>query len=222
MGVVIQCSIAVLLVSFLIFSLWVTVPTDQTFENMFPNVIFMHGWGNMAIEPVAADNSTLPELPAEKMSALNGLYGHEMMFYHKTMDRFIPWEDRSKYRVWSCSVLCSPPSGTPGSSVALVLYSQNPKRHVWYVVELNDEDANSPVVYGRTKFRKNPHYDVPWVTHTPGDAVKPKNMDGVFITISWSLFKMDTPEKWTTAACLLLGTVASAWACRRSMFDDDD
>lgn len=46
-----------------------------------------------------------------------------------------------------------------------------------YLAEFRDEDANSPVIYARTKLRKAPTYRVPWLTVTPGGELKPKDLE---------------------------------------------
>lgn len=45
------------------------------------------------------------------------------------------------------------------------------------MAEFRDEDANSPVIYARTKLRKAPTYRVPWLTVTPGGELKPKDLE---------------------------------------------
>ena len=73
-----------------------------------------------------------------------------------------------------------------------------------YLTEFRDEDANSPIIYARTKsgssdfssppntqpsaasksppfsfprLRKSPTYRVPWLTVTPGGEIKPKDLE---------------------------------------------
>jgi len=130
-------------------------------------------------------------------------------FYHKSFDRFIPWEERGKATIFSCTLFCSPVNKT-GQNVmlALVHMSHDPKKHMWYLIEMQDEDANSPVLYARTKFRKQINYRVPWVTVTPGGEIKPKDLPDAHIFSAWDAFRFDTPLKWACTVLILGGTVA--------------
>merc|ERR1711939_427135 len=148
----------------------------------FPNVVFVAGFGDEDIEPISHDNSTMPVIKAAQTSRLNGLYQYHPMFYHKSMDRFIPWEERGKSMIFSCSFYCGP-MNTSGKDVmlALVHMSHEPKKHLWYLLELTDEDANSPILYARSKFRKTVSYGSPWVTMTPGGDIKSKDLKNVYV-----------------------------------------
>merc|ERR1712151_575254 len=81
--------------------------------------------------------------------------------------------------------------------MGLLHIAPDPKKNLWYLMELRDEDANSPIIYGRTKFRKSPTYrDTSWLTVTPGGELKPKELKDVYMITGWDAFRFDTPVKW--------------------------
>merc|ERR1719230_719395 len=138
------------------------VPTEQTLFMVFPNVLVLQGFGTEGLDPISFDNNSLPSLTTEEASKLNGLYQYSPMFYHKSMDRFIPWEDRGTTTTFECTMFCSA-MNTTGVDVRLALVHTSPgesegKKNLWYLLEFRDGDANSPIVYARSKFRKSPTY----------------------------------------------------------------
>merc|ERR1719162_112962 len=84
------------------------VPTEQTLSATFPNVVILRGYGTEKIEPISFDNNTLDALEDWQASKLNGIYQYDPLFYHKTLDRFIPWEDRGKTMIWTCTLFFGP------------------------------------------------------------------------------------------------------------------
>jgi len=194
---------------------WMVVPTEQTLDAHFPNVIMLRGFGSEEIDPISFDNNTVPSLTMAEASQLNGLYQFDHLFYHKTFDRFIPWEERDKALIWECTLFCSPlNSSATNVRLALVHTSPDPKRNMWYLIEMRDDDANSPIIYARSKFRKSPTYRSPWVTVTPGGEIKPRDLPDVHIFTAWDGFRFDTPLKWGVTAGVILSSVAFFRWCR--------
>jgi len=199
--------------------MWMVVPTEQTLNATFPNVVILRGYGSEKIDPISFDNTSLPQLEDSQASALNGIYQFDPLFYHKTLDRFIPWEDQGKTDVWSCTMFCSPFNRTAKDvKLALVHTSSEPKKNLWYLIELHDDDVNSPIVLGRSKMRKVPTYRVPWMTVTPGGEIKPRDLPDVHLITAWDAFRFDTPMKWAGTGLVLVGG-ALFWRSRR---EDDD
>lgn len=198
--------------------MWMVVPIEQTLGSTFPNVLVVSGLGKDLIEPVSFDNISLGALTESEAIGLNGFYQFDFRFYHKTMDRFIPWEDRHKAIVWSCTLFCRPINATQRRDQAVLIhYSPDPKKHLWYLTELREDDANSPIIFARSKYRKQHTYRSPWLTVTPGGEVKPRDLPDVHLLSAWDMFRFDTPLKWGVTVTLVL--LAGLWyMCRR---DDD-
>mmetsp|Transcript_71350 Transcript_71350/g.204726 ORF Transcript_71350/g.204726 Transcript_71350/m.204726 type:complete len:220 (-) Transcript_71350:118-777(-) len=212
------CGALLALFSAIIF-MWMVTPTEQTLAAVFPNVIIMSGFGSEQIDPISFDNNSLPELPAAQASRFNGIYQFDPMFYHKSLDRFIPWESRDKTHIFSCTLFCGP-MNTSAKEVKLALVHTSPgeKRNLWYLLEFADEDANSPIVIARTKFRKEATYRVPWMTVTPGGEIKPRDLLDVHLITGWDAFRFDTPLKW---GCTVAFVALIALLCH-SRKDKDD
>merc|ERR1719350_2373 len=168
------------------------------------------GFGNEGIEPISFDNSTVEPVTAADASRFNGMFQYNPLFYHKTLDRFIPWEDRYKSDVWECILFCGPTASSEAQLV-LVHHSLEPKKNLWYMLELRDNDVNSPIILARTKYRKAITYQVPWMTVTPGGEVKPKDLKDVYMVTAWDAFRFDTPLKWVSTLAILVGTVYLFW-----------
>merc|ERR1719316_1286806 len=153
------------IVSFLAL-VWMVVPTEQTLDVTFPNVLILTGFGKEDIEPVTHDNQTLPIIPAAEAASLNGFYQYNAMFYHKSLDRFIPWEERGMVSVWECTLFCGGVNASTRAETKVALMQQTvaPKKHIWWLMEAREEDANSPVLLARTKYRKVATYRVPFMT----------------------------------------------------------
>lgn len=194
--------------------MWAVVPTEQSLDAHFPNVVMLRGFGSDTIEPISFDNNSLPVLEKSDASYLNGIYQFDPLFYHKTLDRFIPWEERDKTSVWECTLFCSPMNRTSDVKLALVHTSPDGKKHLWYLLEFRDGDANSPIIYARSKYRKAPTYRCPWMTVTPGGEIKPRDLPDVHLISAWDAFRFDTPLKWAVTAVLVAGTVAW-WRSRK-------
>ncbi|CAE7498328.1 unnamed protein product [Symbiodinium natans] len=218
MGSAVQVCVASLgMVGVLIF-MWLAVPTEQTLDLKFPNVVILRGFGNADIDPISFDNNTLPGITAAEASQFNGFYQFEPLFYHKSFDRFVPWEQREKTMVFSCTLGCSAYNTTAKEvKLALVHASLDGKRYSWYLTEMRDEDANSPIIYARTKLRKSPTYRVPWLTVTPGGDLKPRDLEDVDIITAWDALRFDTPLKWGVTA-VIVGAIV-LW-CRSKEKDD--
>merc|ERR1712222_202727 len=91
------------------------------------------------IDPISHDNATLPTLESSQVSRFNGFYQFDPLFYHKSFDRLIPWEDRGKATIWECTMFCSPLNKTGvGMKLALVHMEQAPKKNLWYLLEMHD------------------------------------------------------------------------------------
>jgi len=206
------------LLAFLVL-VWMMVPTEQTLMARFPNVVIARGFGSEDIDPISFDNTTLPALSKSQASYLNGLYQYDPLFYHKSFDRFIAWEDRYKATIFECTLFCGAMNRTgPDTRLALVHYSPDEKKHLWYLIEMHDDDANSPYIYARSKFRKSETYRSPWMTVTPGGDIKPHDLKDVYLTTAWDLFAFDTPLKWGVTAAIVIG-IAVLWKVRK---DKDD
>merc|ERR1712217_744161 len=177
------------------------------------------GFGSESIDPISFDNNSMPTLDKSQVSSLNGLYQFDPLFYHKTFDRFIPWEERDKVTIWECTFFCNPANAS-GKDVRLALVHTSPsdKKNLWYLLEMHDGDANSPIVYARSKYRKWPTYRSPWVTVTPGGKIKSTDLKEVHLISAWDAFRFDTPLKWAVTATLVLG-LAAYWKFRK---DKDD
>lgn len=215
-AVALLCTFA--LISVLVL-MWMVVPTEQSLYAHFPNVVILRGFGYESIEPISFDNNSLPVLDKSQVASLNGLYQFDPLFYHKSFDRFIPWDDRYKVTVWDCVMFCSPMNRSGGDvRLALIHTSVDPKKHLWYLLEMHDDDANSPYVYARSKFRKTETYRSPWMTVTPGGEIKPRDLKEVHLITAWDAFRFDTPLKWGVTVALILG-VAIWWKVRK---DKDD
>merc|ERR1711972_725898 len=144
-----------LLVGIIVF-MWMAAPTEQTLLVQFPNVMILRGFGYDKIDPVSFDNTSLPEVSASDAWWLNGFYQFDHLFYHKTFDRFIPWEEKHNTMVWSCALGCRPVvnASAKDTRVILIQTKKDEKKNLWYLLELHDDDPNSPIVLARTKFRK--------------------------------------------------------------------
>jgi len=202
-----QALLATLVLLNCLLFMWMAVPTEQTLYAHFPNVLILRGFGSEAIDPISFDNNSLPTLTPEEASKLNGLYQFDPLFYHKSLDRFIPWEDREKASLWECTMFCSPMNTSAGAEnvrLALVHTSPAEKKNLWYLIEMRDGDANSPVIYARSKYRKWPTYRSPWVTVTPGGTIKSKDLPELHLISAWDAFRFDTPLKWGVTAVLIV------------------
>mmetsp|Transcript_62333 Transcript_62333/g.115701 ORF Transcript_62333/g.115701 Transcript_62333/m.115701 type:complete len:221 (-) Transcript_62333:59-721(-) len=200
--------LATFLITFFLVLMYLVVPTEQALLVNFPNVVFLTGFGQEKLEPISFDNNTLDELPPGEVRKLNGVFQFDPLYYHKTLDRFIPWEDRDKVSVWDCTLFCSPLNTTDKQNkLSLVHYSPDPKKNLWYLIELRNDDVNSPIIYGRTKYRKQPTYRAPWTTVTAGGEIKPQELPDVYIFTAWDAFRFDTPVKWGTTVALVLGVI---------------
>mmetsp|Transcript_134947 Transcript_134947/g.234621 ORF Transcript_134947/g.234621 Transcript_134947/m.234621 type:complete len:219 (+) Transcript_134947:228-884(+) len=187
---------------------YMIVPTEQTLDAKFPNVVILRGLGTEAIDPISFDNNTLPTLEASEASKLGGLFQFDPMFYHKTLDRFIPWEERHTVTAFECTLFCSPLNRSSRDvRLALIHTSPAEKKHLWYLIELRDDDVNSPIIYARSKFRKEITYRSPWMTVTPGGQIKPRDLKDVHIVTAWDAFRFDTPLKWGVTVTLVASTV---------------
>merc|ERR1712232_25873 len=170
--------------------------------------VILQGFGDQAIDPISFDNNGLPTISTAESSSLNGWDQFEPLFYHKSFDRFIPWEERHKCTVWECTMFCGPMNKTgSGVKLALVHFTQAAKKNLWYLVEMHDDDANSPIIIARSKFRKTETYRSPWVTVTPGGEHKPKDLPNVRLASAWDLFRFDTPLKWAVTVAMILAAV---------------
>ncbi|CAK9066480.1 Hypothetical protein SCF082_LOCUS33827 [Durusdinium trenchii] len=120
--------------------------------------------------------------------------------------------------VFSCTMGCSAHNLTAKEvKLALVHASLDGKRYSWYLTEFRDEDANSPIIYARTKLRKSPTYRVPWLTVTPGGDLKPKDLEEVHLITAWDALRFDTPLKWGVTGALV---GAIAFWCKTKEKDD--
>ena len=167
------------------------------------------GFGGEPIEPISFDNNTLDTVSAEDATWLNGLYQYEPLFWHKTFDRFIPWEERNKVDgIWSCVLFCSPMNTSDKTNrLSLVHMKPDKKKHLFYLLEFRNEDVNSPIVYARSKFRKERTYRTPFVTVTAGGQTQSRNLPDVYLTSAWAALRFDTPLKWGVTVFLVVGTV---------------
>lgn len=219
MNACLQVSFWISVVLALIITVWMGVPTEQTLTAKFPNVVILRGFGDGGLEPISFDNNTLPPITAEEASKFNGFFQFDPLFYHKTLENFIPWEDRGKVTVFACAFGCSAHNLT-GDQVKLALIHTSPdeKKHLWYLLEMRNDDANSPIIYARSKFRKFETYRSPWMTVTPGGTHKPRDLPGVHIITCWDAFRFDTPLKWGVTVALIAVTVVYFKFLR----DDDD
>jgi len=202
---------------------WMIVPTEQTLDVQFPNVLILAGFGSMDIEPVTHDNTTLPVIPAAQAANVNGFYQYGPQFYHKSLDRFIPWEERGMVSIWECTIFCGATNASQRAETRTALIQQNagPKKNLWWLVEVRDDDADSPVILARTKYRKTPTYRVPFVTVTDrGKDVKSKDIADAWIYSAWDAFRFDTPLKLGVTAVLVVATSGYLWWKKRQ--DDDD
>lgn len=210
-----QALLGTITIAFALLTMWMMVPTEQTLTAQFPNVVILRGFGTEGIEPISFDNNTLPAVDATEAAQLNGLFQFNPLFYHKTMDRFIPWEERDKAMVWECTMFCNALNRTDNQArLALVHTSPDERKNLWYLLELHDEDANSPMIYARSKFRKEPTYRGPWMTVTPGGEIKPRDLKDVHLITAWDAFRFDTPLKWGVTVALVAGTALVWWARR--------
>lgn len=204
MGSGIQVVVASLAMVALLIFMWLAVPTEQTLDLKFPNVVILRGLGSVDLDPISFDNNSLPVIPAAEAGQFNGFYQFEPLFYHKSFDRFVPWEQREKTMVFSCTMGCSAHNLTAKEvKLALVHASLDGKRYSWYLTEFRDEDANSPIIYARTKLRKSPTYRVPWLTVTPGGDIKPSDLEDVHLITAWDALRFDTPLKWGVTVRML-------------------
>lgn len=204
-----QAIIATVFLLLCLVLVWLIVPTEQTLDAKFPNVVFLTGFGAEAIEPISFDNNSLPTVDAAQAAYLSGLFQYDPLFYHKSLDRFIAWEDREKAMLWSCTMFCSPVNTSARDArLALVHMSPDRKKNLWYLIEMRDDDANSPIIYARSKFRKEPTYRSPWMTVTPGGEMKPQDLKDVYMYTAWDAFRFDTPLKWGVTATLVIGSAA--------------
>merc|ERR1719265_1027658 len=152
---------------------------------------------DVEIDPVSFDNNTLPKLTASEAAGLGGLYQYDPLFYHKTFDRFVPWED---------------------VKLALIHMGQE-KKYLWYLVEMNQDDVNSPIIYARSKFRRQATYRSPWTSVTPGGLVKARELPSMHLITAWDAFRFDTPVKWGASAAIVILT-GLWWKFGRDTDDD--
>eukprot|EP00397_Hematodinium_sp_SG-2012_P054068 GEMP01064950.1.p1 GENE.GEMP01064950.1~~GEMP01064950.1.p1 ORF type:complete len:214 (-),score=42.58 GEMP01064950.1:582-1223(-) len=197
----------------LIVILWLIVPTRQVVSDPFPNVVIVSGSAT-EVTPLTHDNITLPAIDG---GHLRGVYSHAPLFFHPTMERFIPWDQRYKATIWECTFWCSPGEG---SKLALIHYAKEEKKNLFYIVSFKDE-ANSPVLYARSKYRKQPSFDTSFVSVLPADSEeKPKPISDWHLLTGRQLFYFDTPAKWIGAVVVLIGHIA--WIYKWKNDDDDD
>ncbi|CAL1147365.1 unnamed protein product, partial [Cladocopium goreaui] len=167
-------------------------------------VVILRGLGSVDLDPwegLDVDDGSLLTTTVY-LSFL--LQRFEPLFYHKSFDRFVPWEQREKTMVFSCTMGCSAHNLTAKEvKLALVHASLDGKRYSWYLTEFRDEDANSPIIYARTKLRKSPTYRVPWLTVTPGGDIKPSDLEDVHLITAWDALRFDTPLKWGVTVRML-------------------
>merc|ERR1711904_427801 len=122
--------------------------------------------------------------------------------------------------IFSCTLLCGPVNTTaPEVRLALLHFSPEEKKHLWYLLEMRDGDANSPIIYARSKYRKSITYRSPWVTVTAGGEAKPRDLKAVHIITGWDAFRFDTPLKWGVTASIVVATVVYFKFIRE--YDDD-
>mmetsp|Transcript_18576 Transcript_18576/g.38643 ORF Transcript_18576/g.38643 Transcript_18576/m.38643 type:complete len:218 (+) Transcript_18576:24-677(+) len=209
-----QALLATLGIVFILVLMWAVVPTEQSLDAHFPNVLLLRGFGYDKVDPISFDNTTLPSLETHEAANLNGVYQFDPLFYHKTLDRFIPWEDRERITMFECTMFCSPMNRTSDVRLALAHTSPDGKKHLWYLLELRDDDANSPIIYARSKFRKSQTYRCPWMTVTPGGEIKPRDLPEVHIITAWDAFRFDTPLKWAVTVALI-GVGTYFWRSRK-------
>mmetsp|Transcript_70924 Transcript_70924/g.197065 ORF Transcript_70924/g.197065 Transcript_70924/m.197065 type:complete len:218 (+) Transcript_70924:100-753(+) len=205
-------SLGVLALLSLLVLVWLIVPTEQTVGADFPNVLFLRGFGFTDLDPISHDNATLPTISAAEAAGLNGLYQFDPLFYHKSLDRFVKWEQREKTHIFSCTLGCRAMNTTANEvRLALVHTAPEPKKHLWYLLEMRDDDANSPILYARSKFRKAATHRSPWVSVTPGGNIKARDLGEVYIVTAWDAFRFDTPLKWAVTIALVVGTSFLCW-----------
>merc|ERR1711879_871300 len=145
---------------------------------------------------------------------MGGLYQFDPLFYHKSLDRFVAWEDRGKAHVFACTFWCAPINTTAKEPrLALIHFNPAPKKNLWYLLEMRGDDANSPIIYARSKFRKAATWRVPWMTVTPGGEVKARDLKDVYVFTAWDAFRFDTPMKWAGTAMVIAVTVLFFRSC---------
>ena len=222
MGVALPMAAGICSVALFFATMWAVTPTEQALPNGFnthrvwPNAVYFHAPA-LEVTPVATpDNTTMPP---HEVSSLSGLYGYQMLFYHRTLERFVKSEQRANVQIWSCVLGCQ---GTHGGTPALIHWNEGPKSNVWYVVEFVEEDANSPVLYMRSKRRAKPTMDVPFVTVADwnDEKLKAEPVPGVYFWSLWDLFS--TWPGIGTVVAIAVGLVFALTRMCKATDDDDD
>jgi len=183
----------------------------------FPNVVFVTG-ASQEFEAVTHDDMAMPPVD---ISGLRGMFQHDPLYFHKTLERFIDWENRPKLTIWKCIIWCSPPHG--GDEVILIHYEENEKKNQFYLVELADV-ANSPIIFARTKFRKEITFNTDFVSmkEPKNKKEKPKVLTDFKMSTLWHVLYFDSTEKIVAMVCVLLANLIWFYLYRKSDDEDDD
>merc|ERR1739845_48754 len=117
--------------------------------------------------------------------------------------------------------------GDPGENTKQkkddVVIDGKPRLHQWWLVEMRDNDKETPILYGRTKGRKNWEITAPWV-EPDMSRKKPQNLPLQVYSI-WNVMNPGiTPEtlrieKWLSWVAAIAFLVVFVWKAFR---DDDD
>jgi len=196
------------------------------------------------VVPVRYDNVTLG---SETLEHLSGLYQFEFFFYHDRFAAFEKYTKGGPMRIWECAMFCKPKRG-PNSRLFLVHRAppghvsgwragdmhrepsdyeddvdedgkRKPGHHIWYLVEMNERDTDTPIIYARTKMRKKLEISgVPWV-EPDSSRSKPVELPIQLYSI-WDILRPDNPPVITGWVITLIGLgVFMYFACKS---DDED
>ncbi|CAD7936415.1 unnamed protein product [Amoebophrya sp. A25] len=207
------------------------VPPEPQIPPKYPNVFFVEaGRGEDAdktVSPLRFDGQTMPPVT---MSHLSGVYQNAMFFWHDRLDKYPAFNDRSYLHVFECIAFCRALNETEGSNVYLIYKEPQEKKdmHMWYAVEMTPMDPETPLIYARTKGRKDLRLVseiLPWVDPNP-EFKKPKTLPIAMYSIwdiLWPGVFEPNPIKWILHIIwIVAGVMFLRKYCEENEDDDYD
>ncbi|CAD7923078.1 unnamed protein product [Amoebophrya sp. A120] len=204
------------------------VPNEQVVPANYPNVMFVAHTedGPGEVVPYRFDGVALPPVSTDHMP---GLYQHMMWFWHDRVEKFKGFSEAGQLRVWECIMFCRPLNDTGRSQLYLIHAPPDPDNkkalHQWWITEMTPRNPETPILYARTKGRKDLAIaTAPWV-EPDQTRTKPKPVPIVLYSlwdVLWPGIYEPNPVKW--AAWVLFVIAVPLWfykLCKDDDFDTD-